>query len=60
MKNDGKKGFLPRDLLHMDGLCENVDGEIPDFSKILPFSQSMVRELGVYRDRITPEMEESL
>lgn len=60
VKNDGKKGFLPRDLLHMDWLCENVDGEIPEFSKILPFSQSMVRELGVYRDRITPEMEESL
>ncbi len=60
VKNDGTAGFHPRQLLHMDWLCQNVIGEIPDFSQILPYSQSMVRELGIYRDQILPEKEGSL
>jgi len=44
----------------MDWLCENVVGEIPSFDQILPYSQSMVRELGIYRDTIAPEKEGSL
>ncbi len=59
-KNDGTRHFYPRDLLHMDWLCENVVGEIPSFDQILPYSQSMVRELGIYRDTIPPEKEGSL
>ena len=60
VKNDGTQHFYPRDLLHMDWLCENVVGEIPSFEQILPYSQSMVRELGIYRDTIPPEKEGTL
>ena len=57
--SDGSRSLTPDELLHMDWLCENVEGTIPEFEDILPFSQAMVRELGVYRDRI-PAQKESL
>ena len=52
VKNDGKGTFTPDELLHMDWLCENVTGSIPSFDEILPMSQSIVRELGIYRDTL--------
>ena len=57
VKNDGSRSFTPEQLLHMDWLCENVIGEIPPFEDILPISQNMVRELGIYRDQIPAEKE---
>ena len=57
VKHDGSTTFTPQQLLHMDWLCDNVIGEIPAYEDILPISQKMVRELGIYRDRITPEKE---
>ena len=36
----------------MDWLCENVIGSIPAFDEILPVSRKMVKELGIYRDKI--------
>ena len=57
VKNDGTHHFLPEELLHMDWLCDNIIGEIPEYDDILPISQSMVRELGVYRDKIPLEKE---
>ncbi len=56
--NDGNLHFTPDALLHMDWLCENVVGAIPDFEQVLPFAQPMLRELGVYKDSIPPEKEE--
>ncbi len=55
VKNDGTHRFLPEELLHMDWLCDNVLGEIPQFEDIIPMSRSMVRELGIYRDQIPAE-----
>ena len=52
VKNDGTHRFTPAELLQLDWLCENVIGEIPEFSQILPMSQTLVRELGIYRDSI--------
>ena len=52
VKNDGTRSFSPEELLNMDWLCENITGEIPSFDQILPVSQSIVRELGIYRDSI--------
>ena len=60
VKNDGTRTLTPDELLHMDWLCENVDGVIPRFEDILPFAQDTVRELGVYRDEIPMEKEGSL
>lgn len=58
--NDGNRSLTPEELLRMDWLCNNVEGSIPTFDQILPYSQAMVRELGVYRDRIPPEKEGTL
>ena len=55
--NDGSRSLTPEELLHMDWLCNNVEGSIPTFDQILPYSQTMVRELGIYRDQIPPEKE---
>ena len=58
--NDGSRTLSPEELLHMDWLCENVEGGIPSFDTILPYSQAMVRELGIYRDSIPMEKEGTL
>ena len=58
--NDGSRALSAEELLHMDWLCENVEGEIPPFDQIAPFAQAMVRELGVYRDTIPMEKEGQL
>ena len=50
--NDGSRRLSPDELLRMDWLCENVVGSIPAFDEILPMSQSIVRELGIYKDTI--------
>jgi hypothetical protein len=52
VKNDGSGTFTPDELLHMDWLCDNIVGTIPAFEEILPMSQTLVRELGIYRDSI--------
>nr|MBQ8244586.1 BMP family ABC transporter substrate-binding protein [Oscillospiraceae bacterium] len=57
VQNDGTRRFTPEQILHMDWLCENVIGSIPPFEEILPISRNMVRELGIYRDKIRPEKE---
>ena len=57
VKNDGSATFTPDELLHMDWLCDNVQGSIPAFDELLPISQAMVRELGLHRDSI-PEQKE--
>ena len=57
VKNDGSATFTPEQLIHMDWLCDNVIGSIPPFEEILPGSQELVRELGVYRDMTPAEKE---
>lgn len=49
--------FTLDELVHMDWLCDNVIGSIPDFDEILPMSAAMVRELGIYKDSIPPHKE---
>ncbi|MBO5953069.1 MAG: BMP family ABC transporter substrate-binding protein [Oscillospiraceae bacterium] len=55
--NDGSRHFTPDEVLHMQWLCENVDGAIPEFDEVLPFAQPMLRELGIYKELIPPEKE---
>ena len=57
VKNDGSTTFTPEQLIRMDWLCENVIGSIPPFEELLPQSQALVRELGIYRDKIPAEKE---
>ena len=58
--NDGTRTLSAEELLHMDWLCENVDGSIPAFDELAPFAKDIVRELGIYRDSIPMEKEGSL
>ena len=55
LKNDGSHTFTPWELLHMDWLCENVEGSIPEYGDIEPFAQPIVRALGIHRDQIKEE-----
>ena len=57
LKNDGTHTLPPEELLRMDWLCENIIGQIPPYEQILPISQSMVRELGIYRDKLSTQKE---
>ena len=60
VRNDGSRVFTPDELLRMDWLCHNVIGSIPTFDELLPMSQSIVRELGVYKDKIPAIKEATL
>jgi len=60
IKNDGSRDLTPDEILHMDWLCQNVEGIIPAFDQIEPFAQSMVRELGLYRDQLPAQKEVGL
>ncbi len=57
LRNDGNQWFTPEEILHMDWLCDCVDGSIPDFDQLLPMSSLWFACRGVYRDRIPPEKE---
>ena len=57
IRNEGEKWFSPFEILHMDWLCDGVEGSIPTFEELLPRSKPIVRLQGVYRDQITPEKE---
>ena len=57
VKHDGTRTLTTEELLHMDWLCSNVVGSIPDYSELLPQAQTIVRELGIYRDLIPSRKE---
>ena len=57
VKNNGTTTFTPEELLHMDWLVENVIGSIPSIDELLPQSQGLVRELGIYKDKNPGEKE---
>ena len=59
VKNDGNHSFTPWELLHMDWLCENVEGSIPEYEELEPFAKPIVRALGIHRDKIPLETEET-
>ncbi len=60
VRNDGNHWFSSEEILHMDWLCQGVEGSIPSFDQILPRSQAIVRLQGIYRDQIPPEKEGTL
>ena len=57
VQNDGSCSFTAEQLLHMDWLCDNVEGFIPEYHEIQSFAQPIVRALGVHRDLIPAEKE---
>lgn len=55
MHNDGSNVFTPEEILHMDWLCNNVQGTIPAFETLSEKAQTITRLQGIYRDEIPPE-----
>ena len=53
--NTGERWLSPEEILHMDWLCDLVDGAIPPYEALLPMAQPIVRLQGVYRDTLQPE-----
>ena len=51
--------FSPEELVHMDWLCDAVDGCVPAFDELLPQSQRLVRLLGLHRETIPPVVEDT-
>lgn len=51
VRNDGTKSFTPAELMHMDWLCENVEGGFPTYEEILPIARPMVDILGISQSR---------
>lgn len=52
VKNDGSHQFSVDELLHMDWLCENVEGTIPTCDEVLPMAQAVVKLQGVFKEKI--------
>ena len=53
--NNGNRTLTMDELLHMDWLCSNINGSIPQFDELLPFAKPTVRLLGIYQDQIPVE-----
>jgi basic membrane lipoprotein Med (substrate-binding protein (PBP1-ABC) superfamily) len=60
LKNDGSRGFTAEELLHMDWLCDNVNGHIPSFHEVAPYARSIVQALGIHRDQLPVRKEGNL
>ncbi len=60
VESDGNRWLSPEDVLHMDWLCDCVDGCIPSYEELLPMSRSIVKLQGVYRDKLPPDKEGTL
>lgn len=56
VRNDGTNVFNPEEILHMDWLCDNVIGSIPDFQELTDKAKEITRLQGIYRDRIPPKV----
>ena len=55
LKSEGSHFFSAEELLHMNWLCDYVDGSIPAYDELLPMARSIVRLQGIYRDELPVE-----
>ncbi len=58
VRSNEERSFTAEEIMNMDWLLENVEGQIPSFDEILPVSQQLVRLLGIKRNEIQPMPEE--
>lgn len=54
VRNNGSNVFSPEEVLHMNWLCDNVIGSIPEFDDLSEKGQAITRLQGIYRDQIPP------
>ena len=57
--NNGNRTLTMDELLHMDWLCNNAIGSIPEFEALSAKAQEITRLQGIYRDQIPPEKAEA-
>ena len=57
LKNEGLSGFTPEQILHMDWLCDAVDGAIPAYEELNDVAKSMYRMQGIHREQLPAEKE---
>ena len=60
LRNDGSAVFSPEEILHMDWLCDNVHGAIPEYTELMEKARSLVRLQGIYRDSVPLQKESVL
>ena len=60
VKNEGNNGLDLEDIVHMDWLCDAVDGHIPEYDELTEVSRAMYRMQGIHRDRLPAEKEAEL
>ena len=60
LMNEGHQGFTPEQILHMDWLCDAVDGHIPEYDELTEIAKPMYRMQGIHRDRLPVEKEADL
>ena len=53
------RGWKAATWITEPGLCDNVIGDIPSPSEILPMSRAMVEELGIYANKPAGGKEEA-
>lgn len=41
--NEGRTGFTPEQILHMDWLCDAVEGHLPEFDELMDCARPMYR-----------------
>ena len=60
IKNSGRRGLDLEQIVHMDWLCDAVDGHVPEYDELAEASRPMYRMQGIHRDRLPVEKEAEL
>ena len=60
LMNEGRTGFSPEQILHMDWLCDAVEGHIPGYEELTEVARPMYRMQGIHRDLLPAEKEADL
>jgi len=58
VRNEGLTGFSPEEIIHMDWLCDAVEGHIPEYSELTEEAKPMYRMQGLHRDALPAEKED--
>ena len=58
IRNDGHRSLTAEEILSMDYLCDNVSGCIPGLDVISPEAVEIVRQMGIHREYLPPEIKE--
>ena len=60
IKNSGRHGLELEEIVHMDWLCDAVDGHIPEYDELAEIAKPMYRMQGIHRDQLPAEKEAPL